>query len=329
MLDRRVFLAGAIAAAAAPLAPRSSHANSEQIRIAGGAGRLNLLRRGGEGPPVLLIHPYSPGTAAAFDVPGLSWMDHLARRRRDLWALDLAGFGASTRPASMEGSPNAAPPAERAIDALRDLESAISHILAVRTAASLDLIGWSFGSVAAAMYAIARADRVKSLVLLGSMHGFDLPFMAEPFEETPGALRRDLPAYRVVTPQFALAHWTLMRRSLPPETVQDDVVKQVEAILQASDPDQAPNIRQPMGPLVDLHAIWRNRPIYDAAAVKTATLVVRGDHDLFADPGLVGKLTGAPWRDEVVIKDATHWVLFERRRQDLLAAVDKFLDRST
>jgi pimeloyl-ACP methyl ester carboxylesterase len=256
-------------------------------------------------------------------------MEHLADRGRDAWAFDLAGFGFSTRPDAMEGPPSAAAPIERARDGLKDLDAVVSHVLQVRSTNSLDLIGWSFGSVLAAMYAVERPERVRSLVLLGSMHGFDLPFMAELFEESPGVLKHDLPAYRIVTPAFALAHWAMMRKSLSLDTVSDDVVARVEATLQASDAARAPNIRQPTGPLVDLHSIWRNRPIYDAGAVKAATLVARGDHDLFADKGLATKLIGAPFRDEIVVEGATHWVLYEKKRLELIAAVDRFLDRST
>jgi len=327
-LERRRFLAGATASGAAALLPIPARAAAEQSSIPGGAGRLALIRRRADGPPVLLVHPYSPGTAAAFDLDGRSWMEHLAARGRDVWAFDLCGFGASTRPAAMDGPPGAAAPIERASDGLRDLDAVIAHVLDQRGAPSLDLVGWSFGSVLAAMASISRPDRVRRLVLLGAMHGFDLPFMAELFEESPGVVKRDLPAYRLVTPAFALAHWGMMRKTLPPDTVSETVVAQVEATLQASDPTRAPEVRQPMGPLVDLHAIWRNRPIYDAAAITTPTLVVRGDHDLFADPGLAAKLTSAPFRDEVVIDQATHWALFERRGPALVAAVDSFLERA-
>ena len=328
MKTRRAALKSIMAGAVGITMSGRSYAQTTQLSVPGGAGRLNILRHVADGPPVLLVHPYSPGTAAAFDIPGLSWMRHLAARGRDAWAFDLMGFGASTRPAAMEGPPSAAPPVARASEGLKDLDSVASHILAVRGAASLDLIGWSFGSVLAAMYAIEKPERIRHLVLLGSMHGFDLPFMAEMFEEAPGVLKHDLPAYRSVTPAVALAHWELMRRSLPADIVSRGIVAAVQEALQASDPSRAPNVRQPMGPLVDLHAIWRGHPIYDAAAVTTATLVVRGDHDLFADKRLAAKLTNARRCDEIVIPESTHWVLFERQRPKLIAAVDEFLAAS-
>lgn len=325
MLHRRGFMTGVAAAAVLAASPIRAGAEAERSAIPGGAGSLSLLRRGARGAPVLLVHPYSPGAAAAFDVPGFSWMEHLAGAGRDAWAFDLAGFGASTRPAAMEGPPAAAAPVERASDGLRDLDAVVTHVLATRGDSSLDLVGWSFGSVLAAMYAVQRPERVKRLGLLGSMHGFDLPFMAELFEEAPGVLKHDFPAYRSVTPAFALAHWDMMRKPLPADTVGAETVKLVQDVLQASDPTRAPNVRQPTGPLVDLHSIWRNKPIYDAGAVKAPTLIVRGDRDLFADKGLVDKLTGAASRKEVVIENATHWVLYEKKRAELIAAVDAFL----
>lgn len=60
-------------------------------------------------PQVLLLHAYDVLSAAAFDVPGASLMQHLASTGRTAWALDLSGFGLLERPLAMErpgdGSP--------------------------------------------------------------------------------------------------------------------------------------------------------------------------------------------------------------------------------
>lgn len=59
-----------------------------------------------------------------------------------------------------------------------------------------------------------------------------------------------------------------------------------------------------MGPMVDLHAIWSGRPLFDA-----------------------GRLTGAVERQEVVVEGATPWAIYERNRGRLLAATAAFLRR--
>jgi len=295
--------------------------------IPGGAGRLHLIRRAGQGKPVLMVHPFSPGCAAAFDVPGLSWIEDLAGRGRDVWALDLRGFGGSDRPAEMERPPAEGRPVVRAKDGEADVATAVTHILQTTGASRIDVVGWSFGSVLAAMFSGARPELVERLVLLGSMHAFDLPFMAELFELPghPGELNPNMPAYRVVTPEAALGHWRLMRKDLPAATVDEATVKLIEATAQASDPASAPKIRQPTGPLVDLHEIWCGRPVWDAASIRASVLVIRGSHDLFADHQLTAKLTSAAHVREAVIPDATHWVLYEKQRGRLLAEAGDFL----
>jgi len=325
-LSRRRVMLGGLALGLSRL-PAAKAAVISDIRIPGGAGLLHLIRRSGPGRPVLMIHPFCPGCAAAFDVPGLSWMEDLVRRGRDVWALDLRGFGGSDRPAEMERPAAEGRPVVRAKDGEADVATAVAHILAATGSSRIDLIGWSFGSVLAAMFSGAHPDLVERLVLLGSMHAFDLPFMAELFELPghPGELNPNMPAYRVVTPEFALGHWAFMRKNLPADTVDAATVKLVEAAAQASDPASAPKIRQPAGPLVDLHEIWRGRPVWDAASIRASVLVVRGDRDLFADPQLAAKLTSAAAVREVVIPDATHWVLYERRRDRLLAEAGTFL----
>lgn len=50
--------------------------------------------------------------ATAFDVPlaGKSWMDYMAERGFDVYALDLPGYGRSTRPAAMDCRERLRPP---------------------------------------------------------------------------------------------------------------------------------------------------------------------------------------------------------------------------
>lgn len=52
-----------------------------------------------------------------------------------------------------------------------------------------------------------------------------------------------------------------------------------------------------------------------------------GDRNAFAEPRLVNRLTGAPRRMEVVIGDATHWVIYEAHRWELFGQVHRFLEQ--
>ncbi len=276
---------------------------------------------------VLLLEPFSIPSAEAFDVPGYSWMEDLAKDGYDVWALDFRGFGKSTRPAAMEKPPLENPPVVRAAEAIKDVEAAVEYIRKTRKVDRVNIIGWSWGAVIGGMYAVGHPEKVNKLVLYGAMHGFSLPSMVEPLEERPGVLNSKLPAYQLATFDMTLHHWHTMMNGH--ELARKEAFEAVGRVFMESDPtsrSRQPNsIRRPVGPLIDLYYIWNNKPIFDAGKIKAPVLVIRGDADFFADPTLFGKLTGAGGKKEIIIKDATHWVLYEKNRSQLIWETTLFL----
>lgn len=177
------------------------------------------------------------------------------------------------------------------------------------------------------MYAAGHPEKVNKLILYGAMHGFSLPSMVKPFEEKPGILNSKLPAYQLATFDMILHHWHTMMKGH--ELAHKEAFEAVAKVFMESDPtsrSRQPNsIRRPVGPLVDLYYIWNNRPLFDAAKIKAFVLVIRGDADIFADPALFGKLSVATEKKEIIIKDATHWVLYEKNRDQLISETALFL----
>ncbi len=284
---------------------------------------------------VLFLHPFGVPTARAFDVPGYSWMDFVARRGFDAWALDFRGFGQSSRPAAMARPAEENPPVVRATDGVRDVEAAVDYIRAQCGVDRVDLIGWSWGAVVAGMYAAQHPEAVGRLVLYGAMHGFHLPWMAKQFEDpdSPGQPNPKLGAYQVVGMPALKGHWDLMIGKMvgpgKADARSEQALAAVTKVFLESDPGSPKPgqvIRRPLGPLVDLYYIWTSRPIYDASRIQAPTLLVRGDRDEFADPTFIDRLTGAAHRREVVVGDATHWLIYERNRGALLRAVQAFLE---
>lgn len=309
---------------AAPVTQRSEE------RIATAAGELRLIERAlpsGSEPRevVLFLAPFGVPTAEAFDVPGVSWMEDTALAGFDAWSLDVRGFGASARPSAMDQPAMQNPPALRATEALADVDAAVDHVRAARNVSRVHVVGWSWGAVLAAMYAIEHPEKVDRLVLHGAMHGFTLESMTRPMEDAQGNLNPKLPAYQLANWSMTLHHWHMMDdgRGL----ARPDVIDAVARVFTASDPaPPAPGtIRRPMGPLVDLYYIWSDAPIFDAGAIRSPTLVIRGDLDFFADPGLLAELRHAPTKREVVIGDATHWAVYERNRDQLVDETLAFL----
>ena len=141
----------------------SVSATSPEIgrRITAAGIATNVLDQG-DGPPVLLIHGSGPGVTA-----WANWrlvLPELAKAWRVI-APDMLGFGYTERPAGIEYT----------------LDSWVNHLLGLLDALGIeqtDLVGNSFGGAIALAMAIRHPQRVRRLVLMGSV--------GVPFEITPG-----------------------------------------------------------------------------------------------------------------------------------------------
>ena len=113
------------------------------------------------GPPVVLLHGSGPGVTAF-----ANWrltMPHLARRSRVV-APDLLGFGFTERPA------------DNRYDKARWLDH-VEKTLDALDLGQVDLVGNSFGGALALAFALSRPERVRRLVLMGSV-GVSFPLTA-------------------------------------------------------------------------------------------------------------------------------------------------------
>eukprot|EP01037_Dinobryon_pediforme_P017788 gene17788-18007_t len=118
-------------------------------------GYATNLHDAGAGPgvPLLLVHGSGPGVSAWANWRGV--IPALAQRRRVI-APDMAGFGFT----------------ERVPGQVHDRAAWIAQILALLDALGLDavdVVGNSFGGGIALAFAIAHPDRVRRLVLMGSV----------------------------------------------------------------------------------------------------------------------------------------------------------------
>jgi len=134
------------------------------------AGRERTVAQ--DGKVLLLIHGYSVPGYVAFDTDheNCSLMRHFARAGWDTFALDLEGFGLSTRPLVMD-EPAAFPDSKAPIRAevtLRNVDRVVDFISALRGVEQVHLLGWSQGaSVEAPRYALEHPEKVAKLVLFG------------------------------------------------------------------------------------------------------------------------------------------------------------------
>lgn len=132
------------------------------------AGYRTNLHDQGQGQPVLLIHGSGPGVTAWANWRGI--IPQLARTRRVV-APDMLGFGYSERPA----------------DGIYNQERWVEHAIGVLDALGIgqtDLVGNSFGGGLALALAIRHPERVRRLVLMGSV-GVRFP-LTEGLDQTWG-----------------------------------------------------------------------------------------------------------------------------------------------
>jgi 2-hydroxymuconate-semialdehyde hydrolase len=139
-------------------APQQSPEIGREILAAG--YRTNLHDQG-QGFPLLLIHGSGPGVTAWANWRGI--IPQLAQTRRVI-APDMLGFGYSERPA----------------DAQYSQQRWVAHAIGVLDALGVeraDIVGNSFGGGLALALAIRHPERVRRLVLMGSV-GVSFPLTA-------------------------------------------------------------------------------------------------------------------------------------------------------
>jgi pimeloyl-ACP methyl ester carboxylesterase len=138
---------------------------------------------------VLFVHGAGTPAEVAFDVPyqDYSWMGYLAQAGFDVFAMDVTGYGRSTRPLAMNDPcnlakeqqakfvPNLIPapcvasyPRQMTTIASdwKDIAAVVEYIRSLRHVEKLNLIAWSLGGPRAGGYAAQNPDQVLKLVLL-------------------------------------------------------------------------------------------------------------------------------------------------------------------
>ncbi len=140
----------------------NAHANPEIARSIVAGGIRTNFHDVGSGSPVLFIHGSGPGVSA-----WANWrlvLPEIGKRARCI-APDMVGFGFSDRPAGVR----------------YDMDTWVAQAVGLLDALELpqaDLVGNSFGGALALALAIRHPQRVRRLVLMGSV--------GVPFPITPG-----------------------------------------------------------------------------------------------------------------------------------------------
>lgn len=276
---------------------------------------------------VLMVHGATYPSEAGFDIdlPGGSWMEYIARRGYDVYIVDVRGYGRSTRPAAMDQPPDRNSPFADTQDAIRDVAATVEFILKRRSVASINLIGWSWGTTIMGGYTQRNNAKVNRLVLYAPLW---LLRESPPFSGSG--------AYRTVTKEQA---YERQIRSIPKHRVKDIVPPEYFdkwwAANLAADPAGAsrtpPVLRAPNGVLKDIvQYLSKEIPIWDPTQVRVPTFLILAEWDADTPPFMAqevfAKLVNAPHRRLVLLPEGTHAIALEKNRMHLIEQIQQFLE---
>ncbi len=278
---------------------------------------------------ILMMHGATYSSESLFDTPigGLSFMDHLAGHGYDVFAVDVRGYGGSTRPPEMDAPPEASEPLVRTEVGMRDLASAVEYILKHRGITRLNLVAMSWGGSVAGAYTAANNGKVVKLALVAPLWLLKGP--------APIDAGGRLGGYRNVPVLDFRERWL----SAAPEAARSCLIpaggfERWANISLATDPQgssQAPPVMRAVnGPILDIREYWAaGKALYAASDIRVPVLLVHAEWDqdvpIASAQDLFLSLKHAPYRRWVEIGEGTHMVLLERNRLQALDAISQFL----
>jgi pimeloyl-ACP methyl ester carboxylesterase len=304
--------------------------------------KARSIVRGASGV-VLFVHGAGTPAEVAFDVPfsDYSWMAFLAGAGYDVFAMDMSGYGRSTRPTPMNDpcnlarnqqaqfvpsllpapcTPSYPQPATTIASDWNDIGAVVDYLRALRHVDRVSLVGWSLGGPRAGGYAAQHPDRVEKLVLLA-------PAYNRAAHDTQPAQAPEGAAMNTQSRQEFVANWD--RQVGCPDQYDPAARDSVWSSMIDSDPIGATwgtGVRR-----APQTATWG----WNGAAVaktQTPTLMVAGVHDKQVVPARVRELyadLAAPDKVFVDLGCASHNAMWERNHLVLFRASLEWLSQGT
>jgi len=290
---------------------------------------------------VFYLHGATAPSTCDFDLSyqDYSWADWMVKRGYVIFMGDYRNYGHSSREPAMDEPPAKNPPVTRSYLALRDVEAMVNHIKAKHGVKKVTLIGWSWGAMMAGYYASLHSENVSKLVLYAPLYNFNDhtnlgPGSALQNKRRPTEFNFSVGAYRLASETANTSRWNGEIPVDNKDSYRDPAVPgEFWNACMDTDPTsnsrKPPSLRAPNGVLEDSFYQATGRPLWNAANIYAPTLVIGGDYDTWSfledREGLMHELVHAPLKKNVVIRDATHFVLFERKRMEFFEEVLKFL----
>jgi len=257
-----------------------------------------------------------------------------------VFAMDMTGYGRSTRPAAMNDPCNLSAEQQAALapgvepcspsypqqmttiqSDWHDLGTVVDHLLALRNVSQVSLVAWSLGGPRAAGYAAQNPGKVEKLVLLAP--AYNRSTSATPPEQVPakGA------AMTIQSRADLTALWN--RQVGCPGQYEPATLDAIWAAMLESDPVGAtwgPGVRR--APAVTSWG-WTKEVV---AAMRTPTLMVAGEHDGQVAPSRVRDFYADLGSSKKVLIDlacSSHNAMWEKNHRLLFQSTVEWLSTGT
>jgi pimeloyl-ACP methyl ester carboxylesterase len=308
--------------------------------------QAGTVLRNGPAPDRVVLFIHGAGTPAevAFDVPykDYSWMGYLARAGFDVFAMDMTGYGRSTRPTPMNDPCNlsreqqagfipgllaapCSPSYSRQLTTIasdwNDIGAVVDHIRRIRRVDKVSLLAWSLGGPRAAGYAAQHPEKVDKLVLLAPGYNRDAS-MSPPAQVPAVGAAMNTQSHDEFT-----ANWD--RQVGCPDQYDPAASESVWSEMIASDPvgaTWAQGVRR--APQVTTWG-WNSTVV---SKTQIPTLMVSGAHDKQVPPDRVRNLyadLGSPEKVFIDLACSSHNAMWERNHLLLFHASLEWLTKGS
>lgn len=285
---------------------------------------------------LLFVHgAVIPSVLFDVPVPGYSWQEYFASHGYHTYALDMRGYGRSSKPKEMDKSMGESRFLCGHEEVLSDIFSIVNEITTRLQIDHVSLCGLSWGGLLSCKFTNLHAHLVKSLILLGPVYSIRNPawsIFMDP--ENPTRVNPNIGGYRYLGEDALFFMWDSEIPHKDKSLWQDPRVR--EAILTEmlnADFDWAEKnamkaFRSPNGVIKDIESVYNSNPLFDPSFIECPTLVLRGDHDkasLKEDMDNLFEKIGAPVKQYTTFGHMSHYALVEKRSKELMAAAHEFL----
>jgi len=290
---------------------------------------------------VLFVHGATFPSTPDFDLQykDYSWADWMVNKGYVVYMFDKRNYGFSSREKAMDEPAAMNRPVSRSYLVIRDIGAVVDHIRRKHKVSKVTLVGWSWGAMTAGYYTSLNSDKVRKLVLYAPAYAFSLhtnlgPGSGLQNKRKPYEFNYALGAYRFGSKAANDGRWDGEipgndKNALREEGVRDAFALEALKTDPTSESRNPPSLRAPNGVLEDSFMQSTGRAMWSASSIYVPTLVIAGEFDTWSFPedrdGLMRDLTNTPVKKSVLVKNATHFVLFEKPRFEFFNAIHEFL----